>query len=217
MAKTKEEVTSKLNTIKDKVANTKDITPEKKAEAEAVIAQIEALNNQRTEEPVKETSKEQPIKEEPKVKTPKFKVKKPSEEPLKKTIVKATEEQLNVLVFAATSGICMALKKEDMKPDETKTFSSVLYEVGEQNGWWDKIEFLPYLILLGAGFELSMKIMNKPSKIPKRAIEQTVIERIEHKDEEMTNNDFGKVDMVDQNVLMKKLGANNIYNNEVTE
>jgi hypothetical protein len=154
------------------------------------------------------------IQEHPDIKLkPKIKIKETDSRLLEKKDLKmkVTEEQLNTLTFAACSGICIAMDKEDMNIDDTKNFSSVLYEIGVQQGWWEKVEFLPYLILIGASVELGLKIYKKPSKHPHKVVQQVIEEKIERKEQPLTNAEIGKVDLIDQDKLIEKLGGNKLY------
>lgn len=166
---------------------------------------------------------EEPQKiEEPIIpKQPRIRVKK-TEQPFTKVEDKGmkivvTEMQLNSLVFAGTSGITMLLRKQDLTNEDTKNFTSVLFSIGEQQGWWDKIEFLPYLILIGAGLELGMKIIKQPSKKTQDIVKETILKEMEKSKDEMRPADIGLVDMIDQDALAKKLGGNVIYETTNTE
>jgi hypothetical protein len=147
-------------------------------------------------------------------KHPKIIVKENPSKPLNKKDfkMKVNEEQLNALVYSLTQGAVMVMDKEDMRPEETKNFSAVLYEIGEQQGWWYKVEFLPYLILIGASVELGLKIYKKPSKHPQKSYPVVMQEKIMNEPQAVpTNAEIGKVDIIDQDKLVEKLGGGRFY------
>jgi hypothetical protein len=171
-------------------------------DVEKIIAELE----QKVADEEQAQKEQEPVKEavEPK-KKPRVRVKVSEPVVIKnKPSANFTAEQLNQLVYAGAEGIVIILQKEDMKPDETMMFSQTLYEIGTANGWFDKLDFLPYLILLGAGIDLSIKIAQKPSKKKPVQQDKAIVEKIENKEVSSVDPKF---DIVDNDKLMKKLGG----------
>jgi hypothetical protein len=192
--------------------NLKEKTSEIHDEKQKILDEIKALNEdkkeirqlQEPEEPIKKVKPKFKIKESPK-----------AEDKISSTI---TEEQLNMLTYTITQGFCAWTDREDMSLNETAPFSKVLFDIGMQQGWFKNMEFLPYLVLIGAGFDLSMKVAKKPKKhttSQQRIVESVVEDKIQHEPSTtLTNAELGKVDLVDQDLLVKKLGGGRLYKNQ---
>lgn len=180
----------------------------KEARDKDIDKDIEQLNNKAAVEDKKpEIIEEKPIKK----RTPKIRVAERKELESKKTSVtiKPSPEQIHILVHTVTKGASTLLNKEEITKDEAKPFSEVLYEIGDSLKWWDTIEFLPYLILVFSGIDLTLAIMKKPSKVKSsNKIVEAITEKIERVPDEKPNVDF---DIVNEDKLMEKLGGNNIY------
>jgi len=203
--------------------NKRSLTPEKREQLKQIVAAKDTdalktfiLDRQETNFPKKEVEEdikilnESPVVEK-KPKQPTIRVKKAKETIPEKSgsIIKATPEQIHILVHTVTKGVSTLINKEEVSKEEAKPFSDVLYEIGEDLKWWDTIEFLPYLILIFSGIDLSLAIMKKPSKVKSsnKIIEQ-ITEKIERVPDDKPNVQF---DIVDEGLLMEKLGGNNIY------
>jgi len=191
--------------LKEFIAKRGSYTKDSKIEED-----IGELNNpERVLRPIEVRAAEREKKEERK-RTPKIKVAdRPEEKKQSKNVIKPSTEQIHVLVHTVTRGVSTILNKEEISKEEAKPFSDVLYDIGEDLKWWDTIEFLPYLILVFSGIDLTLSIMKKPSKSPKHdKIVDLVTERVERVDSGKPDVQF---DMVDEDALIKKLGGANIY------
>ena len=175
-----------------------------------IESDIEKLNHpERILRPIEIRAAEREKKEERK-RTPKIKItERPIEKKQSKNIIKPSTEQIHILVHTVTRGVSTILNKEEISKEEAKPFSDVLYDIGEDLKWWDTIEFLPYLILVFSGIDLTLAIMKKPSKSLKQdKIVDLVTDKVERMDSGKPDVQF---DIVNEDKLMEKLGGNNIY------
>jgi len=193
------------------VAKLKEFIVKRQTEAKSKIEEdIGELNKpERVLRPIEVRAADREKKEERK-RTPKIKVAAgPEEKKPGKNVIKPSTEQIHVLVHTVTRGVSTILNKEEISKEEAKPFSDVLYDIGEDLNWWNTIEFLPYLILVFSGIDLSLAIMKKPSKgKSSNKIIETITEKIERVPDEKPNVQF---DIIDETQLMEKLGGNSIY------
>lgn len=126
-----------------------------------------------------------------------------------KIIMKPSSEQIHILVHTVVQGATTLMNKEDVTKEEDKAFSEVLYDIGDQLGWWNTMEFMPYLILVFSGIDLGLTIMKKPPKRGRtKPVTEVIVDKVERVPSPTPNVKF---DVVDEAALMQKLGGNNIY------
>ena len=129
----------------------------------------------------------------------------PERPPQEKPKSNINAEQLDMLISPAVNFACSIMNKEELENGRTKNFSAALYEVGKMNGWWDKIEFFPYLVLIGAGIDLSMAVIASPTKAGKEKVVETNKELLPQANISTKEPNAALVDIIDDKSLINKI------------
>jgi hypothetical protein len=116
-----------------------------------------------------------------------------------------SEPQMHMLVDSGINTITYIINKEPLKTDQTANFSRTLFEVGTQMGWFDNMEFLPYLLLIAATMELAATVYTQPDRTGKKITMQEKPQQPQMQD--VMQKEPIIADYVDEEALVNKING----------
>lgn len=140
------------------------------------------------------------------IKKPEKEAKTPQNEKKLSGMAKITPDQMNMLVNGISNTVTFIRKTEDVQLEETKPFSTALFEVADANGWLDDMTFLPYLVLAASGTQLALVILAKPKK---KGAEKIIKSDIDIKSEVSKTSEIpvGQFDVINPDELVSKING----------